>query len=112
MSNFTSAFRTVLFLLVSSVFFLSCKPEQKERPFDLHGAWSLSRVIFYDGETKEFPDEANSGWLRIYDDSCFYACRIVPAPNGTMVMSSGKQTLSCIIMCIIMHHNSYYNSYE
>ena len=52
--------------------------------------------MLFDGETVEFPDEDNSGWLRVYDDSCFYECRIVPAPNGTMVMSSRKQAFTLV----------------
>lgn len=96
MSKFPFAFHSVFLLIISSVLLISCNPGKEERDFDIHGTWALERIMLFDGETVEFPDEDNSGWLRVYDDSCFYECRIVPAPNGTMVLSSRKQAFTLV----------------
>ena len=42
------------------------------------------------GSTYIYPENGFT-WMRIYDDSCYYACQIANAPNGTMITPSGMQ---------------------
>lgn len=64
---------------------LSCKGTHEKENFRLNGAWEIVQRQDYEGEVLDY-ETGDYVWLRIYDDSCFYNCRIVTAPNGTMLI--------------------------
>lgn len=77
----------IISLLVIILSLASCTKDTGERMFCINGAWELQQVIFYDEDTMIYSNDMT--WMRIYDDSCYYSCRIQKAPNGTMIAPSG-----------------------
>lgn len=75
-----------ILLIALSLLIFSCSKEKK-KDFALNGAWLLESVVTPDGFRDDYPQD-NVGVLRIYDDSCFYECRITTAPNGMLVTPS------------------------
>lgn len=84
---------TLIFVL--SLTLSSCFQKKDGAEFALNGTWALECVVTPEGTKHEFPHN-NTGWLRIYDDSCYYECQIVTAPNGTMVMPSRTESYTMI----------------
>lgn len=72
-----------LLLLTFVSLLTSCTGADEEEGFILKGAWTLVSRMNPEGNTYDYSPEET--WLRIYDDSCYYECRIEKAPNGTMV---------------------------
>lgn len=70
---------------------LSCSSKHKEHDFYISGTWTLHKVENNQGETVQYPDNG-IGYMRIYDDSCFYECQMLKAPNGTMVAPGRTET--------------------
>ena len=101
MSKFPFAFHSVFLLIISSVLLISCNPGKEERDFDIHGTWALERIMLFDGEIVEFPGEDNSGWLRVYDDSCFYECK-----HPKTIIIHGKKSCkeNCNYRCNHVNH--------
>lgn len=77
--------KTLSFALV--LLLLSCSGDGDERPFCINGVWELRQVTFCDGESLTYTDRGMV-WMRIYDDSCYYSCKMQVAPNGTMIAPS------------------------
>lgn len=57
--------------------------EAAEENFALQGIWVLQSAQGYEGGVHEY-DQDDDTWMRIYDDSCYYECRVQMAPSGRM----------------------------
>lgn len=82
-------------IFILSLTLISCAPKKDSTDFALNGTWTLESTLLPQGIKNKFPHN-NSGWLRIYDDSCYYECQVVTAPNGTMVMPSRAESYTMI----------------
>lgn len=97
MKKITHACVALLALLfVGNVLLSSCANGKDERAsFDIRRVWKLSEVVYYDGESSDY-SASSSSWLRIYDDSCYYVCRMLQAPNGLMFIPSSMDSYTLI----------------
>lgn len=86
----------IILTLILALSLCACTKEKENRPFAIQGVWILERIKNYDGQETKYNNENNSQWLRIYDDSCFYECEKVNAPNGTMFIPFSKQTYTLV----------------
>lgn len=79
-----------LLFLASVAFAISCSKNDSKKHFCLNGVWELQQMTTPAGSTYIYPENGFT-WMRIYDDSCYYACQIANAPNGTMITPSVMQ---------------------
>lgn len=77
--------RSISFFIACMALLLSCGSREDRQEFCLNGVWEIEQREYPGGEVEKSTQDGNV-WLRIYDDSCFYNCRIVEAPNGTMLI--------------------------
>lgn len=70
--------------IVVTAFFMSCGDKDRQAGFRINGVWALQEEETPAGYKYQYPDNGTK-WLRIYDDSCYYACRMTIAPNGTVI---------------------------
>lgn len=81
-----SRFHQLLFIYIGTFTLFSCSQTKEEADFSPYGPWTLESRVYTDGTKQDYPCPChNNGWLRVYDDSCFYQCCITQAPNGTLV---------------------------
>lgn len=69
--------------MVVTAFFMSCG-EDRQAGFSINGVWVLQEEETPAGYKYQYPDNGTK-WLRIYDDSCYYACQMTIAPNGNVI---------------------------
>lgn len=83
-------------IIIATLAFLlaSCSQTGGKNSIDIKGTWILESIQDRSGENSEYPQNDIS-WLRIYDDSCYYQCRILNAPTGIMIVPdrTGDYTL-------------------
>ena len=79
-----------LLFLASVALAISCSKNDSKKHFCLNGVWELQQMTTPAGSTYIYPENGFT-WMRIYDDSCYYACQIANAPNGTMITPSVMQ---------------------
>lgn len=93
---FAACLVLVCLLLVGGGLMPSCT-ETSDRPneFSIKRVWKLSKVVYYDEEENDYSD-GRSTWLRIYDDSCYYVCQLLQAPNGLMFVPSAMDHYTLI----------------
>lgn len=77
--------RYISLLILCITLLHSCDSREERQEFCLNGVWEIEQREYPGGEVEKSTQDGNV-WLRIYDDSCFYNCRIVEAPNGTMLI--------------------------
>lgn len=80
-----------IFSFAIALLLLSCTEGGGERAFCINGVWELRQVTFCDGESLTYTDRGTI-WMRIYDDSCYYSCKMQTAPNGTLIAPSDYET--------------------
>lgn len=61
--------------------------ETAQGKLTLKGVWVLQSKQFWTDEEVSYTRDADT-WLRIYDDSCYYECRVLKAPSGKMFQPS------------------------
>ena len=92
----TVACGVALAVLCACLAFSSCKGRDAEQEdFNIKQVWKLSKVVYYDEEFSDYSYSSNT-WLRIYDDSCYYVCQLLEAPNGLMFVPSAMSTYTLI----------------
>lgn len=74
-------------MLVAISLLPSCSKADSSKEDSLNGVWELIRITTPSGKVFNYPDHEIT-WLRIYDDSCYYMCQIVMAPNGILITPS------------------------
>lgn len=75
-------------LIVGSSLASSCtKAGETQDEFNIKRVWKLSKVVYFGDEVADYSQSGNT-WLRIYDDSCYYVCQLLQAPNGLMFVPS------------------------
>lgn len=82
-------YSAILFFVMLTLF--SCSSKHEEHNFSIIGTWTLHRVANYQGDTIQYPNNGID-YIRIYDDSCFYECQVLKAPNGTMIAPGRTET--------------------
>lgn len=87
--------KTILLIIALSLLIVSCSKEKEEKAFALNGTWLLESMVTPEDHKYDYPQN-NVGVMRIYDDSCFYECRIITAPNGTLVSPSSMNQYTII----------------
>lgn len=75
---------SAILLLVCLYFLCSCTRNTDQDSFSINGLWVLQSIESPEGMIDKYPHDGTS-WMRIYDDSCFYECQVIKAPNGTMI---------------------------
>lgn len=83
-----------IFLLLLSMVLTSCS-QQEQKTFDIKHVWKLSQVVYYGEEVADY-SQSDITWLRIYDDSCYYVCQMIQAPNGLMFVPSSMDSYTLI----------------
>lgn len=81
--------------MLASFVLLSCSGSDRQEGLVLNGAWELEKIVYPDGETFQY-DQDDLTLLRIYDDSCYYECRILVAPSGKMAVPGMKEHYTLI----------------
>lgn len=83
-------------LVVGSSLFSSCtRGSEMPDEFNIKRVWKLSKVVYFDEEVADYSQSSNT-WLRIYDDSCYYICQLLQAPNGLMFVPSAMDHYTLI----------------
>lgn len=83
-------------LLVGGSLVSSCAKESgTQDEFNIQRVWKLSKVVYFDEEVADYASSSNT-WLRIYDDSCYYVCQLLEAPNGLMFVPSAMDHYTLI----------------
>lgn len=92
----TTCLVAVALLLVGSSLLSSCTEEsERQDEFNIKRVWKLSKVVYYDEEFSDYSYSSNT-WLRIYDDSCYYVCQLLQAPNGLMFVPSAMDDYTLV----------------
>lgn len=75
-----------ILLSVLAITLFSCSQTKEQENFAVNGPWVLDYMVLSDSTRVSYPQN-NIGWLRIYDDSCFYECQVLMAPTGIMIIA-------------------------
>lgn len=82
--------------MVVTAFFMSCSVKHnRQEGFHINGIWVLQEEVTPSGYKYLYPDNGTK-LLRIYDDSCYYACQMTTAPNGTIVYPVAMESYTYI----------------
>lgn len=84
----------IIFFIVPFLL-LSCSKDKGQEGLVLNGTWELQCVVYPDGETYQY-DQDDLTLLRIYDDSCYYECRILVAPSGKLAVPGIREHYTLI----------------
>lgn len=83
-------------MMVAGSLLSSCTKESgTQDEFNIKRVWKLSKVMYFDDEVADYSERSNT-WLRIYDDSCYYVCQLLQAPNGLMFVPSAMDHYTLI----------------
>ena len=69
--------------VLAALVLTGCSKQKEENGNQgLHGVWMLKSMQYWsEGEVENYDTEGDTR-LRIYDDSCYYECRVLIAPSG------------------------------
>lgn len=66
-----------------------------EEDFALRGTWVLETVQDYEGGMHDYSQDDHT-LMRIYDDTCYYECRVQMAPSGKMFEPAAMEPYTLI----------------
>ncbi len=81
--------------ILSLLICASCSKTKSDEGLVLNGAWEIQQKQYPDGQIFESWDRDYT-WFRIYDDSCYYNCQVITAPNGTMLIPIGMGSYTLV----------------
>lgn len=82
-----SRIRNFLTLLLLSFLWVACSTDEDEKQFRIQGIWELQSITDFNEYVTHYPVNGMTS-MRIYDDSCYYECKVETAPTGTMITPS------------------------
>lgn len=88
--------RKLAYIFLIALALAACADKGAGGTYALNGAWVLEKMEYaYDQYEERYDVEDNTS-LRIYDDSCYYQCRIMAAPSGKMITPYGWEQYTLV----------------
>ena len=81
-------------LLFVLFLFISCKQKiQKEDIAKINGYWEIEKVVFEDGQEKEYPINESYDYVKIEKNNTDFRKKVMPQLNGSFLVNDTQENL-------------------